>query len=347
MNKIELTYSPYKLNLTKPFETSKNIISERKGFLIQLRSSLGKVGIGDAAPLPELGSEKFEDDEAALKNIKLKFKLDLALIESNISQILSPYEKLPALKHGIEQALINLICKEKKYSLNELFNKTSRKEIKVNAVIGFLTPNESAKTASELISEGFQTIKVKVGRKLFDEDLKCLKEIRKAVGNKIKIRIDVNGKWKLSEAVNNLEKLKSLDLEYIEQPVKSLKDFIELSKMTSIPLAVDESIKNEKDAKNFILKKAASVLILKPMLLGGIIPTINIIRLAEENEIKVVISSSFESVIGRSMTIFAASIVKDEIAHGLATGIYFEKDLAADPYKVKNGKINLEIDKGF
>ena len=344
MNKIELTYSSYKLKLVKPFETSKGIISERNGFIIKLKSNSGKIGIGDSAPLPELGSEKYEEDEAALKKIKLKFKLDLALIESNITNILSPYEKLPALRHGIEQALINLICKEKKYSLNELFNKTSRKEIKVNAVIGFLPPKESADAASKFISEGFLTIKVKAGRKSFDEDLSCLKEIRKSVGNKIKIRIDVNGKWKLSEAVNNLEKLKSLDLEYVEQPVKSLKDFAELSKRTSIRLAVDESIKNEKDAKNFILKKTASVLILKPMMLGGIIPTINIIRLAEKNGIQVVISSSFESVLGRSMAIFAASVVKSDLAHGLATGMYFEKDLTADPYPVKNGKINLEID---
>lgn len=343
MNKIELTYSPYNLKFIKPFETSKGIINERKGFIIQLKSSSGKKGIGDAAPLPEFGSEKFIDDESALKNIKLRFKLDLALIENNITNILLPYEKLPALRHGLEQALINLICKEKNYSLNELFNKSSQKEIKVNAVIGFLSPKESADAASKFIVEGFQTLKVKVGRELFDEDLKCLKEIRKAVGNKIKIRVDANSKWKLSESVNNLNKLESLNLEYIEQPVKSLKDFIELSRKTSIPLAADESIKTEKDAKNFISKKTASVLILKPMMLGGIIPTLNIIRLAEENGIEVVISSSFESVIGRSMAIFAASVVKNDLAHGLATGIYFDKDLTVDPYPVIKGKISLAI----
>ena len=44
------------------------------------------------------------------------------------------------------------------------------------------------------------------------------------------------------------------------------------------------------------------------------------------------------------MAIFAASVVKNDLAHGVATGIYFEKDLAIDPYPVKNGKISLEID---
>jgi hypothetical protein len=42
------------------------------------------------------------------------------------------------------------------------------------------------------------------------------------------------------------------------------------------------------------------------------------------------------------MAVFAASTVKEESAHGLATGRYFEKDLFPDPYPVKNGIISLE-----
>ncbi len=344
MNKIELTYSPYRLKLVKPFETSKGTIKERNGFIIQLRSSSGKTGIGDAAPLPDFGSEKIQDDESALKKIKLKFKLDLTQIENSITDILFPFTKTPALRHGIEQALIDLICKEKNYSLNELFNRASLKEININAVIGFHSANDSAKIACDFVKEGFTTLKIKVGRKSFDEDLICLKEIREAVGEKINLRIDTNGQWKTSEAIDNLKKLETLNFEYIEQPVKDLRNFIELSKSTSISLAADESIRTVNDAKNFISRKTVSVLILKPMMLGGIIPTLKIIRHAEDNGIKVVISSSFESVIGRSMAIFAASIVNNDLAHGLATGKYFEKDLAVDPYPVKHGKISLVID---
>lgn len=343
MNKIELTYSPYNLKFIKPFETSKGIIKERKGFIIQLKSSSGKIGIGDAAPLPELGSEKYEEAESALNKIKLKFQIDLIQFEKNLNEILSPFSNMPTLRHGIEQAFINLICKEKNYSLNELFNRYSRKEINVNAVIGFKSVKDSAETAINFVKEGYKVLKIKIGRKSFNEDLNCLKEIRSSVGGSIKLRIDANGKWTLSEAANNLKKLESLNLEYVEQPVRGQKNLIELSKNTSIPIAVDESIRTEKDAINLIAKKAASVLILKPMMLGGIIPTLKIIRLAEENGIKSVITSSFESVIGRSMAIFAASIVKNDLAHGLATGKFFEKDLAIDPYPVIKGKISLAI----
>jgi O-succinylbenzoate synthase len=115
-----------------------------------------------------------------------------------------------------------------------------------------------------------------------------------------------------------------------------------LKNKTGVPLAVDESIRTIKDAVEFIQHKAVSFVILKPMMLGGIIPVLNIKNFAEQNGLKVVITSSFESVVGRSMAIFAASTVKEQLAHGLATGNYFEKDLFADPYPVKNGMISLE-----
>jgi O-succinylbenzoate synthase len=82
-------------------------------------------------------------------------------------------------------------------------------------------------------------------------------------------------------------------------------------------------------------------LILKPMMLGGIINTMKIVDMAKKNKIKTVITSSFESAVGRSFAILAASFLKDETAHGLGTAEYFEKDLVEDPYTVKDGIISL------
>jgi o-succinylbenzoate synthase len=341
MKKVDFTCSSYSLKFNKPFETSKGIIEERKGFLIYLKSDSGKTGVGDAAPSPEFGSESYADAENAIKNIKLNLKMNFQDIETSIIHSLSNLDNLPALHHGFEQALLNLISKEKNISLNEILNETSKKDIKVNAVIGFLPPEESAKEAESLINQGYKTLKIKAGRDNFEDDYQCIKAVRDAAGVKINIRIDVNGKWTLKEAINNLNKLEPFKLEYVEQPVKNIINFIQLRNRTAIPLAADESIRTVKDAADFIQRKAAEVLVLKPIMLGGIIPVLLIKNIAEEAGIKVVITSSFESVVGRSMAVFAASTLKGDIAHGLATCDYFEKDLFANPYPVKNGIISL------
>ena len=342
MKRIDFTCSSYNLNFIQPFETSKGILHNRKGFLINLKSDSGKTGVGDAAPFPEFGSETYSDAENELKRLKLNIKINLKDLEKSIVESLFSLNKFPSLHHGFEQALISLISKENNISINEILNESSRKNIKVNAVIGILPPNESANEAGKLTAQGYSTLKIKAGRDKFEDDINCLKAVKEAVGNKIKLRIDVNGKWNLNEAVNNLKELEPLGLEYVEQPVSDLNDFVKLKKKTTIPLAVDESLRTLKDVTEFIKSKAAAVLILKPMMLGGIIPVLLIKNLAEQNGIKVVITSSFESVIGRAMAVFAASTVSEDIAHGLATGQYFEKDLFKDTYPVKNGIISLE-----
>ncbi len=344
MKNIALTYSPYSLKFKKPFSTAKGIIIERKGILINLIAETKYKGIGDVAPFPEFGSESYDDAIKFLDNFKLNLKVDLDNIYKSIDENLSSLNNLPALRHGLEQALLNLVCRERKTTLNKLLSVTSKKELNVNAVIGFLSPAETAERSKELVGNGFLTLKIKVGRDDFEEDLNCISSIRQTIRSGVKLRIDANGKWTLSQAKDNLKRLEKFNIEYVEQPVKNIDDFVELSKHTSIPLAADESLRTFDDALNIIKKKSADVLIIKPMMLGGITPVIKIIELAGIHNVKTIITSSFESSIGRSLAVFAASLIGDNSAHGLATSDYFEKDIATDPFPVIGGKIILSKD---
>ncbi len=341
MNQISLTYLPYSLKLKKPFETARTKITGRKGFIITLKDPEKYKGFGDSAPLPEFGSESFDDDAKFLSGLKLNLKIDLKNFEESLQENLRPLNQLPALRHGFEQAFLNYVCSKTKVSLNELLNRESSTTVSVNGVIGFSSIDDAGKKAVNLVEEGYKTLKIKVGREKFDDDLKALGSIRNNISNEINIRIDANGKWNLKSAKSNLKNLEQYNIQYCEQPVNSALDFVRLREQTSIPLAADESIHSVQDAEDFISKKAASTLILKPMMLGGIITTMKIADLAKKNNIKIVITSSFESAVGRSFAILAASFLKDDIAHGLATADLFEKDIFENPYPVKNGIISL------
>lgn len=341
MTNLELTYSPYSINLAQPFRTSKGDIEERKGFIISLRSGSKAEGIGEAAPLPEFGSESYEDDEITLKNLRLNIKLDLNNLIPSIEESLSQFIHLPALRSGMEQALLNLVCVERKTTLSELFNKPVAKNISVNGIIGMVDNEVAVDKAKSLKADGFRAIKIKVGREIFSDDLEVVKNIRQAAGKNIKLRLDANGKWDKNAAVNNLKQLEETDIEYIEQPVSSLEEFKDICNETSVPLAADESLRSYADAINIIRNNLASVLILKPMMLGGLTPAMDIIDEAERNQKKVVISSSFETSIGRSIAIFAAGILKEQTAHGLAVADYFKDTIVNDPFPVSNGIITI------
>ena len=109
-----------------------------------------------------------------------------------------------------------------------MLNLNLRSKIDVNSVIGFLSVEKSVETAENLIENGFKTLKIKVGRDDFEEDYAVIKSIRHNVGDQVKIRIDANGNWNLNEAIANLKKIDDLDIEYAEQPVNVLDDYIEL-----------------------------------------------------------------------------------------------------------------------
>ena len=339
MNNLELTYLPYSANLKKPFQTSGTTITERNGFILFLKSSNKSSGIGEAAPLPEFGSETYEETRKALENFSLSLSIDFTNIEESIEQNLSAYDKLPSLKCGLELAILKLICNDKKTSIPILLKRNHPDFVFVNAVIGLVPYNEASENAEDLIKRGYKTLKIKVGRNDFEEDLKTIDGIRKAVGNDIKLRIDANGKWEKDKALQNLTMLEQFNIEYAEQPVKELNDFLFLKGKTKIPLAADESIRTMKDAYEIIADGSASFLILKPMMLGGIIPTLKIADLAKGNNIKCVVTSSLENMVGKIATVNAAAMINNNLSHGLATADYFDQTDIPDPFPVLEGKI--------
>jgi len=341
MRTLLMTSSPFELKFKKPFKTSKNVLGKREGFLIKI-SDGKQSGLGECTPFPEFGSETFIEAKNKLDNFRLKLNLNPSGFLENLQETLKELDNYPSLKHGIEQALLTLISNKTNVTLNELLNVKSYSIINVNAVLGFLSPAESVNSCSELLKDGYETIKIKVGRDNYEKDVEVIKALREELGYDFKIIIDANGKWNIKDAVQILNSLEKYKIEYVEQPVNSIEHFIKLKKEIKILFAADESIRSIENAENFINRKAADILILKPMMLGGLLPTFKIIELCKKNNMDVVITSSFESSLGRSFVIFAASTVKNKFAHGLGTAKYFVKDLFPDPYQINNGKIAIK-----
>lgn len=276
-----------------------------------------------------------------MKELNLNINIDFNNFRESLKSTLIHFSKTPALRHGIEQAILNLICKEKQTTLDKLLGIKLKNEIKVNAAIGLNSVEDTIKIADEFIRQGYKTLKVKCGRDDFNQEIECLRLLRENFGNEIKVRIDVNGGWNLNQAFHNLREIESVQLEYAEQPVSSFNDMAALKSKSRIKIAADESVRSTADAEKIINANAADVLILKPMMIGGLLPTIEIIELAQKNKIDCVITSSFESAIGRTSAVIAAAYTKCKMAHGLAINNFFEKDITEDLFPVISGKIKL------
>ena len=335
----ELKYFYFDLILSTPFKNSKETYNKRYGFIIRIKDRQGNIGYGECSPLPGLSYENLEDVELQLK------KLSNLLQDFNIGDNLQMIENFsskrnlfPSVKFGIEQSLFNLWISRGKNFIGKTYGLT-KKEIKVNAVYGIGNKFDIISGIERKIETGYNTFKLKIGDENFTNDYRLVDAVLKYFGNDINLRLDVNGKWDKKRAEENIEKLSSFKIEYIEEPCELLDHQIDLSESSSVPIAVDESISSPTDVLHIIRSSNIKFVVLKPMIVTSIFSTIKLIEEAEKNGKNIIISSSFESTVGRSALVFLAALTNHNYAHGLDTAEQFRLNVCDDKFTVKNGNI--------
>ncbi len=340
MNIESLNFYSYKLKFCQPLRTSKETFIFREGFIIRLTDGQNTQYFGEVAPLPSFGTETAGEASDKLNQLKNIIKnTDLPEI-FNILNSIKLYN-FPAVKSGMEQAIINFSFLNGFEPVTGQFQ-TSSKEFKVAGITGASQKQNCKPVMSELIEAGIKTFKIKTGKENFENDLACIKTLRD-LDETVAIRLDVNGAWSFREAKKKIEKLTGYGIEFIEQPVKSLNDLYKLSKILPIPIAVDESIKNYKTAKEIIESGIFKFVILKPAVLGSILDSLKLIDLGNTHKVNIIISSSFESVLGKSILYLLAAQTNHNFAHGLVANKIFDDDLFRDPFCIKDGKVKFEL----
>lgn len=195
-----------------------------------------------------------------------------------------------------------------------------RDAVPVNVTV----PAVDAATAHQIVtaSGGCRTAKVKVAEagQSLTEEIARLEAVRDAIGPGGKIRIDVNARWTLEEAIQRVPELDRAagGLEYAEQPVAAVEDLAALRRAIDVPIAADESIRRASDPLRVRQADAADVVVLKVQPIGGVRACL---RLAEQIGIPVVVSSALESSVGLGVGVaLAAALTRLPHACGLATG---------------------------
>ena len=213
-----------------------------------------------------------------------------------------------------------------------------RTSIPVNVTVPAVSPEQ----AYELVSESqCRTAKVKIADKgeSRDTDLARVSAVRDALGGDGRLRVDVNAAWGVDEAAERINELDWFDLEYVEQPVATIEEMIELRRRISVPIAADEVIRQSPDPMEVVEREAADLLVLKVQPLGGVQRTLD---LAERSGMDVVISSALETSVGLSAGLRAAAALPDlPYDCGLATAVLLEGDVTTDPLLPVGGSIEV------
>jgi len=213
-----------------------------------------------------------------------------------------------------------------------------RSSIPINVTVPALAPEAAVRLVLE---SGAGTAKVKVGEpgQTQGEDEDRLAAVRAAMGPGGKIRIDVNAAWDLDTATERLAVYSRFDLEYAEQPVRTLEEMVELKRRTDVPLAADELVRLRPDPLEVAEMGAADILVVKVQPLGGVARTLD---LAARAGIPVVVSSALETSVGIYSGLLAASLLPElPYACGLGTVALIEGDPTRSPLVSMNGELEI------
>lgn len=213
-----------------------------------------------------------------------------------------------------------------------------RSHVPVNVTV----PAVDASTAfAMVVSSGCQTAKVKVADpgQSPDDDIDRLAAVRDAIGPEGKIRIDVNAAWDLETAIEQLTRMARFDLEYAEQPVRTIDEMIELRRRVPVRIAADEAVRMATDPLEVAERGAADILVLKVQPLGGVVRALD---LAHRSGLPAVVSSALETSVGIAAGLTAAACLPAlDFACGLGTVALFMGDVVTEPLLPINGMMEV------
>jgi L-alanine-DL-glutamate epimerase-like enolase superfamily enzyme len=167
--------------LTRPFITAIRRTDNVEDIVVQIKTDCGHIGYGSAAATPLITGDSVDSIIGAIKN-NIAPKLigkDITDFNQLVEINQHALQKNTSAKAAIEIALYDLFAQKCGLPLYQFLG-GNKNQIKSCITISVKDKNEMARDAVEFVSQGFTTLKIKVGLNVAD-DLERIKAVYNAV----------------------------------------------------------------------------------------------------------------------------------------------------------------------
>lgn len=340
---LEASYYRYNLDFKKPSGTSRGVLRTKETWFIVLREK-GAFGIGECGLLRGLSMDDRPDYES-----KLRWVCDQ--IYQGEAALYEQLMEFPSIQFGLEMAFKSLKAEDPFVLFPSEFTKGVQ-SIPINGLIWMGDKAFMKQQIVEKISSGFSCIKMKIGAIDFTTELEVLRSVRSEfTASEIEIRVDANGAFHPSEALEKLKVLSDLELHSIEQPIKQgqWEDMAMLCDQSPLAIALDEELIGvlTSEEKNKVLQAIKpQYIILKPSFIGGFQGTDSWIGLAHDLGIQWWLTSALESNVGLNAISQYSFTKNSKLPQGLGTGSLYTNNLPS-PLGINHGSIYYDPTKGW
>lgn len=333
----DLDLRPYRLPLERAWETARGKIVVRAGWLLRAQSG-DLCGYGDCAPLPEAGTEDHMQARAALADWRTR--VVGASLETALERIAEDKSSAPAARFALECALLDLAARRAETPLRRWLNPSAPDSVEVNAALGPLR-DVTRPMVRGSCKAGFRVLKIKLGLESWEQELRRLTDLARALSPGVAFRLDANRVWTLEQAARMVDGLNGLPIDSLEEPLRD-PDSTALRRLqgaADFPLALDESLHDQShkiDLESLPVRR----IVLKPAAVGGLRRSRQLVLQASEIGIETVLTSVVETAAGIWPTLQLAAATESPLAHGLDTSGWLSEDLG-NPPPATRGRMTL------
>ncbi|MFI8574346.1 dipeptide epimerase [Rossellomorea aquimaris] len=338
--------------LHTPFKTALRTVEVAEGIVVKLTCDDGTVGWGEAPPTVVITGDSLSSIEWAIQQVIKPAIIGKSLLsyEQLFQQLHSLLVRNSSAKAAVDMALYDCLSQHCNLPLYQFLG-GYRHELETDYTVSVNSAKEMGEDAEAYVKQGFNVLKVKVGKDDIETDIKRIHEIRQRIGYDIKIRLDANQGWESKAAVKAIRKLEDLDLniELVEQPVPA-HDIEGLKRVTDgvdTLIMADESVFTPYQAFEVLKTRSADLINIKLMKAGGIYYAQKINDLAEVCGVECMVGSMIETRLGITAAAHFAASKKNVTRFDFDAPLMLAKDIVVGGIEYKGRMIKMPTQPGL
>jgi D-galactarolactone cycloisomerase len=242
---IRVTPLVYELGAAKAYGSSRGQTPRRLCGLVELETSDGVIGIGEAWGPGQI-------TRAYLEGIRHLYVgrdvLDHELVWPDIQARhyhMGIQNQLVACVSGIDMAAKDAIGKILNLPLCKLIGGQARDRVPVYASGGYVTDDPSNQLARQLervADRGYAAYKIKIGVGIASDIERC-ELARRIIGPDAKLMVDINGNYSADLVIASMRAVERFGIEFVEEPLppQDYDGYEYLQQRLTVPVAVGEA----------------------------------------------------------------------------------------------------------
>ena len=264
----------------EPFRISNGVVAEKDAILVELTTSDGVVGWGEASPMSGsfYSSDTPDSSWTTLKDQFVPELLSLSSVDATrFYEFLREQTGDQFSRAGIEGALWDAYAHTRGTALCKLFGIQPRAVPSGVAIGIFDTTEELIDRVRRYVGEGYQRVKIKIQP---GWDVEPVAAVR-AKFPQVPLMVDANAAYTLDD-LKMFRELDRFKLMMIEQPLAAyaIAEAGELQAHLETPLCADESAESIASLDQLIKQKAARIINIKVQRVGGLSEALLMLKIA-------------------------------------------------------------------